>query len=57
MAETLLKEVSPNGNIQAVVESDDEVSYFYLFAAPETQFGMKSVWVGNRSRAPEVLEN
>src|SRR5262249_37105605 len=56
MAETLLEEVNPNGNIQAVVESDDDVCYFYLFAAPDTQFGMKSVWVGNHSRAPEALE-
>jgi len=35
MAETLLEEVNPNGNIQAVVESDDDVCYFYLFAAPD----------------------
>ena len=56
MAEPLLEEVSPNGNIQAVVESDDEVCYFYLFAAPDTRLGMKSVWVGNRSRAPQALE-
>jgi len=56
MAETLLEEVNPNGNIQAVVESDDDVCYFYLFAAPDIQFGMKSVWVGNHSRAPEALE-
>jgi hypothetical protein len=56
MTAALLEEVNPNGNIQAVVESDDDVCYFYLFAAPGTQFGMKSVWVGNRSRAPEALE-
>jgi hypothetical protein len=56
MGEMLLEEVNPNGNIQAIVESDDDVCYFYLFAGPDTQFGMKSVWVGNRSRAPEVLD-
>ena len=56
MVETLLEEVNPNGNIQAVVESDDDVCYFYLFADPDTQLGMKSVWVRNRSRAPEALE-
>jgi Suppressor of fused protein (SUFU) len=56
MTETLLEEVNPNGNVQAVVESDDDVCYFYLFAAPDTQFETKSVWVCNRSRAPEHLE-
>src|SRR5215813_1149498 len=45
MAEILLEEVNPNGNIQAVVECDDHVCYFYLFVAPDTQFGMKSVWL------------
>jgi len=56
MTETLLEEVNPNGNVQAVVESDDDVCYFYLFAAPDTQFETKSVWVCNRSPAPEDLE-
>jgi hypothetical protein len=44
MAELLLEEVNPNGNIQAVVESDDDACYFYLFAAPDTRLEMKSVW-------------
>lgn len=55
MAETLLEEVNPpNGNIQAVVESDDDscYCYFYLFP-PHTQLGTKSVWVRNHTRAPE----
>ena len=56
MAETLLEEVNPNGNIQAVVESDADVCYFYLYAAPDTQLGIKSVWVRNHTRAPEALE-
>jgi len=56
MAETLLEEVNRNGNIQAVVESDDDACYFYLFAAPHTQLGMKSVWVRNHTRAPVALE-
>jgi hypothetical protein len=47
MAVTLFEVVNPNGNIQAVVESDDDACYFYLFAAPDTQFGMRSVWVRN----------
>jgi suppressor of fused protein SUFU len=56
MAATLLEEVNPNGNIQAVVESDDHACYFYLFAAPDTQLGTKSVWVRNHTRAPEAFE-
>jgi hypothetical protein len=56
MTEIVLEEVNPNGNIQAVVESDDDVCYFYLFAAPDIKFGVRSVWVGNRSQAPEDLE-
>src|SRR5262252_5144389 len=56
MAKTLLEEVNPNGNIQAVVESDDDSCYFYLFAAPHTQQGTKSVWVRNHTWAPEALE-
>jgi hypothetical protein len=56
MTEVLLEEVNANGNIQAVVEADDDVCYFYLFPAPDTKFAMKSVWVGNHSRAPEAVE-
>src|SRR5258708_717245 len=56
MAEALLKEVNPNGNIQAVVESDDDVCYFYLFGAPDTRFGMRGVWVRNHSQAPGAFE-
>lgn len=54
MAEVLLEEVGPNGNIQAVVESDDDVCFFYLFGAPETDFEMKSVWVRNHTPAPDA---
>ena len=56
MAESLLEELNPNGNIQAVVESDEATCYFYLFAAFDTSFGMKSVWVRNHSQAPNALE-
>ena len=38
MTETLLEEVNPNGNVQAIVESDDDTRYFYLFA-PHAHFG------------------
>ena len=55
MAEVIFEEIGPNGNIQAVVESDDEVTYFYLFGAPEIDFGMRSVWVRNHIDAPAKL--
>src|SRR5215471_14827203 len=55
MTETLLEEVNPNGNVQAVVESDDDTCYFYLFA-PHTHLGTKSVWVRNQTGAPEAIE-
>jgi hypothetical protein len=55
MAEVLFEDVGPNGNIQAVVEADEDVCYFYLFGAEETKFGMKSVWVRNHSPAPDTL--
>lgn len=56
MADVLLEEVGPNGNIQAVVEADDRVCYFYLFSAPETNLGMKAVWVRNLARASDSLD-
>lgn len=53
MAEVLLEEVGPNGNIQAVVEADEDVCFFYLFGAEGGDFGMRSVWVRNHSQAPD----
>jgi hypothetical protein len=57
MAEILLEEVNPNGNIQAVVESDDDVCYFYLFGAPDTKFEMRAVWfaIARGRRRPSKL--
>jgi hypothetical protein len=56
MAEVLLEDIGPNGNVQAVVEADEEVSFFYLFGFKEANFGIRSVWVRNHSRAPESLD-
>ena len=55
MSEVLLEEVGPNGNIQAVVEADEDVCYFYLFGDEGTNFGVRSVWVRNHSAAPDFL--
>jgi suppressor of fused protein SUFU len=54
--ERLFEEVSPFGNIQAVVEVESQACYFYLFGAPSTEFGMRSVWVRNLVAAPEGLD-
>ena len=56
MMQTLLEEVSPFGNVQAVVEADGRACYFYLYGAPDTEFGVRSVWVRNLQRAPERLD-
>jgi hypothetical protein len=53
---TILEEVSPNGNVQAIVEHDDRVAYFYLCGAPETDFGLRSCWVRNLKPAPAELD-
>jgi hypothetical protein len=55
MPEVLLEEVGPNGNIQAVVEADENVCYFYLFGDEGANIGMRSVWVRNHSAAPDFL--
>lgn len=56
MADVIFEHVNPNGNIQAVVEADDKVCYFYLFGSDESQFGMKSVWVRNHAPATDMLD-
>jgi hypothetical protein len=56
MANVLLEEVGPNGNLQAVVESEEDVCYFYIFSEPETKFGMRSVWVRNYGPAPKSID-
>lgn len=52
----LLEEVNPHGTVQAVVEADDQVVHFYLYGAPDSGFGVKSVWVRNLSSAPDALD-
>lgn len=56
MTDVLLEEVGPNGNVQAVVECDDRVCYFYLFGAENTSIRTKAVWVRNLVPAPVQLD-
>lgn len=45
--EELTSSLNPYGNVQAVVESDGDTVFFYLFGAQESGFGMRSLWVRN----------
>lgn len=54
--ECVLEELSPNGSVEAYVEQDDRVAYFYLRGAPESEFGVKSCWVRNLDIAPPELD-
>lgn len=56
MADVLLEEVNPNGNIQAVVEADEQVCFFYLYGAQDSDFETASVWVRNHIPAPPTLD-
>ena len=54
--ETIYEHASPNGNVEAVVEQDDRVVFFYLRGAPDIDFGVRSCWVRNLVPAPPVLD-
>ena len=56
MTDPLLEDVSPLGNVQAIVECDQRTCYFYLNGAGDTDFGMRSVWIRNLVSAPEDLD-
>ncbi|MFD2941188.1 suppressor of fused domain protein [Flavobacterium notoginsengisoli] len=46
---------SPSCPITAIVEQDNRTAYFYLFGDNE-DFGVKSCWIRNLSKAPEEIE-
>lgn len=54
--QTLVEKISPNGNIEAIVEQDERVAFFYLRGAPEIEFGVRSCWVRNLAPAPPTLD-
>ena len=60
--ETLLFETSPFGTIDAIVEHDGRVVYFYLNEHRDAsgtaagKFGMRACWVRNLQRGPLVLD-
>lgn len=42
MANVLIEDASPFGNLQALVEADDRTCYFYLWGGAESEFGCSS---------------
>lgn len=52
----LLEQVCPDGNLQAVVESDGRTVFMYLAGPEGSDFGMRSVWVRNLADAPKTLD-
>jgi len=54
--QVIVSEVSPNGNIEAVIEQDDRVAYFYLHGLEDSEFGTRSCWVRNFAAAPKELD-
>ena len=54
--DVLLAEISPHGNVQAVVEVDGHTCFFYLTGAEGEGFGVRSVWVRNLVEAPASLD-
>jgi hypothetical protein len=49
-------ESSPNINVEAIVEQDDRVAYFYLRGDPQIEFGLRTCWVRNVRPAPKDLD-
>jgi hypothetical protein len=54
--QVVFEEVSPHGFVEAVVEQDDRVAFFYLHGPPESGFGVRSCWVRNLKPAPADLD-
>lgn len=50
-------ENSPYDSVEAIVEQDENVAFFYLRCLDETnRFGMKSCWIRNLAPAPESID-
>src|SRR5262245_12620839 len=52
----VLSEISPHGNVEAYVEQDERVAFFYLRALGDNPFGFKSCWIRNLAPAPQELD-
>lgn len=56
MSEVLVESINPNGNIQAVVENDEQTCYFYLVGSRQIDFGMRALWLRNLIDPPDELD-
>ena len=52
----LLEEVNPHGTLQAVVEATHSTIFLYLAGREGSGFGMRSLWIGNLTSAPDGLD-
>lgn len=55
-SEVIFEECSPNGNLWAIVESDEETCYFYLHADASLKMSVRSCWLRNLKPAPQMLD-
>lgn len=55
-SEVIFEECSPNGNLWAIVEADDETCYFYLHTDASLKMPVRSCWLRNLKPAPPVLD-
>ncbi|MEE2639272.1 MAG: suppressor of fused domain protein [Planctomycetota bacterium] len=54
--ELVFAETSPHGSVEALIEQDERVAYFYLRGIEQNSFEMKSCWVRNLVPAPAELD-
>ncbi|MBN8457924.1 MAG: suppressor of fused domain protein [Verrucomicrobia bacterium] len=54
--EVVLEEASPHGNLEAIIEQDDRVAHLYLRSPEYEDFGLKTCWIRNLTKAPDTLD-
>lgn len=54
--EIVIEEASPHGNLEAIIEQDERVAHLYLRAPDYEDFGIKTCWIRNLSKAPDTLD-
>lgn len=54
--ELVFAENSPYDSLEAVIEQDQEVAYFYLRPIGKQKYDMKSCWIRNLCEAPEAFD-
>lgn len=54
--EIVLNEVSPHGNLEAIIEQDDRAAHLYLRSPEFDGFGLKTCWIRNLTEAPDTLD-